>query len=56
MVTKTIPSKPKASKMEAELSAEEDSLTPLNKKLKLEKKQNHWLRNLLTIKENLQPI
>ena len=28
MVTKTIPSKPKASKMEAELSAEEDSLTP----------------------------
>ena len=28
MVTKTIPSKPKASKMEAELAAEEDSLTP----------------------------
>ena len=28
MVTKTIPSKPKASKMEAEIAAEEDSLTP----------------------------
>ena len=28
MVTKTIPSKPKASKMEAELAAAEDSLTP----------------------------
>ncbi len=28
MVTKTIPSKPKASKIEAELAAEEDSLTP----------------------------
>ena len=28
MVTKTIPSKPKASKMEAELANEEESLTP----------------------------
>ena len=28
MVTKTIPSKPKASKKEAELAAEQDSLTP----------------------------
>lgn len=55
MVTKTIPSKPKASKMEAELSAEEDSLTP-EQEAEAREKQNHWLRNLLTIKENLQPI
>ena len=28
MVTKTIPSKPKSSKKEAELAAQEDTLTP----------------------------